>query len=154
MASSLRSILIGTKQSEYRPYVVLALALGGFVTTFAAYALGIFSVSGGIVWVPFYAAVVGMVAACWVGYRREGLVFGWVVTYSSLLGWHAEWALYEISRRPLIERIASFVQPDGLAFLAVEGMVLGTLAFTLGALVRWAVNSFRSDATPAPTSRE
>jgi len=86
MATPLRSILIGTKKSEHQLSLKMGLALGVFVTTFAGYALGIFFVSGGIVWIPFHAAIVGMIVGSWVGFSRNGLLFAWVVTYTSLLG--------------------------------------------------------------------
>ncbi|WP_336024283.1 hypothetical protein [Halobellus salinisoli] len=148
MVPSITTVLLGRNRTARHRYVLVALAVGSFFATFAGYALGMFDVSGGIVWIPFYAAVVGMIAAGWVGYHRAGLVFGWVVTYTSLLGWHADWALYAISRRPLADRIAYFVRPDGLAFLAVQAFILGTLAFILGLLVRWGSASLRSETSP------
>ena len=153
MASALRSILTGTKRSKYHRYLVLTLALGVFATTFAAYALGLFYVSGGIVFIPFYAAIVGMIAGCWVGYSRSGLLFAWVVTYTSLLGFHADHAFFGLSSRGFAEQLAYFVRLDGLIFLAVEGIVLGTLAFILGFLVRWGIDSFRSNVALTPDGK-
>jgi len=148
MAPSITTVLLGRNRTARHRYVLVALAVASFLATFAGYALGIFEVSGGIVLIPFYAAIIGMLAAGWVGYRRAGLAFGWLVTYASLLGWHADWALYAISRRPLVDRIAYFVRPDGLAILAVQALLLGTLAFALGFLVRWGSASIRSKTTP------
>lgn len=152
MVSSLQSILIGTKQSDYPTSLVLALGLGVFVTTFAAYALELFFVSGGLVWIPLHAAIVGLIAGCWVGYSQNGLLFAWLVSYTSLLGYHADSAVSEFSE--FTEQLTYFVRLDGLVFLAVEGIVVGTVAFILGSIVRWGINSFRSDATLAPMSRE
>lgn len=146
MTASLRSILVGKKQSAYHRYLVVALALGVFVTSLAAYALGVFSVSGGVVFIPFFAAVVGMLAGCWVGYSRSGLLFAWLVTYTSLLGYHADHAFFGLSGREFGDQLAYFVRSDGLAFLAVEGLVLGTLAFVLGFTVRWGIDSLRTGA--------
>lgn len=146
MTAPLRSILVGTKRSAYHRYLVLVLALGAFATTFAAYALGLFYVSGGVVFIPFYAAVVGMVAGCWIGYARRGLLFAWLVTYTSLLGYHADHAFFGLSGRAFGDQVAYFVRSDGLAFLAVEGLVLGTLAFVLGSVVRWGFDALRSGA--------
>jgi hypothetical protein len=87
--SALRSLLLGTKRSEYGRYLVVGAAFGAFVITFVAYGLGIFSVSMGLVWIPFHAAIVGMIAGCWVGYSRGGAVLAWIVTYTSLLGYRA-----------------------------------------------------------------
>lgn len=148
MAHSLRSFLFGTKQSEHHRHLVFAIALGVFVTTFAAYALGLFYVSGGVVFIPFHAALVGMIAGCWVGYSRRGVLFAWVVTYTSLLGYHADHAFLGLSGRGFAEQLTYFVRLDGLVFLAVEGIILGTLAFVLGALVRWGLDSFRNTVAP------
>lgn len=150
MSPSLRSILLGTRQPEHHRFIVLGLALGVFVTTYAAYDLGIFSVSGGIVWIPFHAAIVGMIAGCWVGYSQIGLLFAWVVTYTSLLGYHADHAVSQLSG--FTEQLAYFVRPDGLVYFGVEAVVFGTLAFLLGSLVRWGIDSFRSGATPSPSN--
>lgn len=141
MVLALRSALLGTKQSEPRAYLVIALALGAFVTTFAAYTLGLFDVSGGLVWVPLHAAVGGMIAGCWIGYSQKGLLFAWIVTYTSLLGYYGSDALSQLSG--LAEQLAHFLSLDGLAFFAAEGVVLGTLAFILGSLLRLGTHSFR-----------
>lgn len=137
MAAKLRSAILGSNHVADRTYVGLALALGVFVTTLIAYALGIFSASGGLVWIPFHAAAVGMIAGFWIGYSRRGLLFAWMVTYTSLLGYHADHAVSELSG--LTEQLRYFVRLDSLMFLAVEGIVLGTIAFILGALTRLGV---------------
>lgn len=148
MAAPLRSVLVGQRSGRHR-LLVVALAFGVFGTTLAAYVLGIFAVSGGVVWIPFHAAVVGTIAACWIGYSRSGLLFGWLVTVSALLGYHAEHAFFGLSEGGFLERLAYFVRPDALVVLTVEGIVLGTVAFAVGALLRWGIEPVRRHVTPA-----
>lgn len=153
MTTAITSVLLGTKRTTYRRALALVLAIGLFGATLAGYAIGIFSVSGGLVWVPYYAAVVGMAAAGGVGYYRDGLVIAWLVTYASLLGYHADHAFFGLSRRSLVEQLAYFLRLDGLMFLAVEGIVLGTLAFGLGYLARWGVDSLWNGTAAASDDR-
>lgn len=54
----------------------MLVAVGLFEVTLVAYALGFVAVSGGVIWMPSYAALVGMIAGFWVGYARRGLLFG------------------------------------------------------------------------------
>lgn len=145
MPLSLRSILLGTKASTHHPYSVLMVAVGVFVLTLLAYAVGFFTVSGGVIWIPFYAAVVGMIAGFWVGYARRGMLFGWLVTYTALLGYHANSAFIGQSRQGLLEQFRYFTRIDGLGYLAVVALVLGTLVFTLGTLMRWGIESFNRE---------
>jgi hypothetical protein len=114
--------------------------------TLAAYTLDVFSISGGIVWIPVHAALLGMGAAGWVGYAQDGLVFAWLVTYTSLLGYHAHHAFFGLSGRTVGEQLAYFVELDGLAVLAVEGVVFGTVAFGLAAVLRRATAPLRQPA--------
>ena len=146
MVPTLRSVLLGTDRTLSNRYPTLALVFGVFSATTAAYAVGAFSVSGGVVFLPFHAAVVGTAAAGWLGYSRGGLAFGWAVAYASLLGSHADHAFFGLSGRGLPERAAYFLSPDGLVFLAVEGVALGTIGFALGAFARWGRRSVRSAA--------
>lgn len=99
-------------------------------------------------WIPFHAAIVGATAGCWIGYSRNGLSFGWLITYASLLGYRANRAFFGLSDRGILERVVYFVRPDGLAFLAVEGIVLGTLAFVLGVIVRSGTDTLRETVYP------
>jgi len=140
----LRTVAIGPARSRRRLSVLGLVAILTFGTSFAGYALELFSVSGGVVWIPFHAAIVGMIAAGWVGYRGEGLVVGWALAYSAFLGWHADWALFEISRRPLSARLAYFIRPDGLVVLGIEALVLGTAAVAAGTVARWATGQWEA----------
>ncbi|QLD87019.1 hypothetical protein HWV23_15235 [Natronomonas halophila] len=144
MSSALHSLLVGGDRSDAPPYLVTALAFVGFVGTVAAYALEVFVISGGIVWIPFHAAVVGMCAGCLVGYFRRGLLFGWIVTYTALLGYRADHAFFGLSGRSLGEQAAYFFGPEGLLVLAFEAVVLGAIAFGLGWIARVGIDAFRS----------
>lgn len=148
MLSSLRAILLGTKYSHSRALLTVGVALGVFVIAVAAYTLDLFAVSGGVVWIPFHAALVGTVVAFWIGYTRRGLVFAWIVTDGALLGYHANHAFFGLSGRDFTEQLAYFVRADGLVFLGVEAIVLGTVAFVLGCLLRWGIDSFQHTVAP------
>jgi hypothetical protein len=148
MNSALRSLLVGTTQSASRRYLVVAVAVGVFATTLAAYALELFSVSGGVVWIPFHAATVGVIAGFWIGYARRGLLFAWLVTYAALLGYHADHAFFGLSYRGFVDQLGYFLELEGLVVLALEAVVLGTLAFVLGGLLRLGVTSFQRHVTP------
>jgi hypothetical protein len=140
----IRRILFGSKQGPPQQTVLIGVALGLFGVTFLAYELDIFYHSGGVVFVPFHAAVVGLIAACWTGYRQIGVVTGWGLTYVGFLGWRAEWAT-DISPRPLIERIGYVVQLDGLIALAIIGAGVAVTGFTAGAIARQVINRLRTD---------
>jgi hypothetical protein len=111
--------------------------------TFVAYELDIFYHSGGVVFIPFHAAVVGVIAVFWAGYRRTGFLSGWVLASFSFLGWRVEWAT-DISPRPLVDRIAYVVRSDGLLVLAVFGVVVAVGGFTAGALARRGIDALRA----------
>lgn len=154
MFTSLRSILVGAKRSDAPLYLVGALALGGFVVTVTAYALGIFAVSGGVVWVPFHAAIVGICAGFVVGCVRYGLLSAWIVTYMPLLGYRADHAFFSLSGRSVSEQAAYFVGLEALAVLAVEAIALGTIAFTFGSLARIGADALRSNLARSQNNNE
>ncbi len=52
--------------------------------------------------------------------------------YAALLGYSADHSLLGLSGRSPVERVSALLQLDGLVFLGVEALVLGTLAFLLG----------------------
>lgn len=137
------TILLGSGRRNRCWVFLTGVGLGLFGVTFVAYELDIFSQSGGVVFIPFHAAIVGGIAAFWTGYSRNGLVVGWGLTYLSFLGAQAEWAT-DISPRPLIDRIAFVVQPDGLLALAMIGTVVALIGFTAGALARKIVNTIQA----------
>lgn len=137
MALPVRRWLVGERRTRLRRH--LPLALVPFVVTFVGYAAGVFGMAGGVVFVPIHAASVGMAAGAWIGYRAGGLPIAWIAVYASYLGFHAEWAVFGLPGRPLGDRIAFLVSPDGLAFFGVSALVLGTAAFAGGRIVRLAL---------------
>ena len=132
MVPSPRTVLLGRERTR-RPFASVALVVALFGGTFAAYALGLFAVSGGVVFLPGHAALVGVLGAALVGSRHGGLVVAWLATYAALLGYSADHYLLGLSGRSLSERVTAFLGLDGLVFLGVEALVLGTLGFLLGA---------------------
>jgi hypothetical protein len=136
-------MLLGSAQVGRRLGYLVGLALSLFGVTFLAYEFEFFYHSGGVVFIPLHATIVGGIAAFWAGYSRNGLVAGWGLTYLSLLGMQAEWAT-EISPRPLLDRVASIIQPDGLLVLAIIGIIVAVVGFTAGALTRKGINTFRT----------
>ncbi|WP_332899574.1 hypothetical protein [Haladaptatus sp. CMSO5] len=130
MPTALQSLFLGTNNID-RLYGLLIVA-GLFAVTLACYAVGVFYVSGGLVFIPFYAAIVGMVGALWVGYRQHGLLFAWAVTYAALLGYMAYSSFFGLWGRPLAYRISSFLASDGLGFFGVQALILGAIAFSAG----------------------
>lgn len=138
-----RHWLVGQEQSGYRELLWLFTALLLFLTTFIAYASGVFTISGGIVWIPGDAALVGFIVAVLIGYYQGGLLLAWLVIYSALLGYRADHAFLGLSSRTRIEQAMYFLQLEGLFVLAVEAFIIGVLAFLLGAATRWGVTRFR-----------
>ncbi len=150
MIPSLRSLVLGAKRPEFRRYLEFGLAV--FVVTFVAIALTFSYVSRGVVSVQYSAAVVGLIVAFWVGYRREGLLLGWVLTYTALLGFNADHAFLGLSSVSLSYRLSYFVRLSDLALFAVEAVVLGTLGCVVGHLLRWAINDLRSGSSVRPNN--
>lgn len=139
MRSSLGTVLLGSPRTRSSRWLDIAIVGGGFVVTFLAYATGVFAVSGGVVFIAEQAALVGIAAATVLGYRRAGLAMAWAGSYAALLGYHADHYLLGLSYAAPAARLGAFLQPDGLVFLAVQALVIGTLAWGGGRLVEWAV---------------
>lgn len=114
-----------------------------FLTSFAAYALGVFAHAGGVVFLAFDAAVLGVLVTAGVAYRGAGVALAWLSVYGALLGSNADHYLLGLSGRPLGERVAALLGLDGLVFVGVEALALGTLAWVAGALARLAVDEVR-----------
>lgn len=153
MNRSLRSILLGINESMDSRPTLLALVLGGFVLTFGGYAFGVFSVSGGVLVIPFYGAIVGVLGAFWVGCTKSGLLFAWLVAYTPMLGYHVEDALFGRRHQSLGERLTSLVELDAFVVLGVEAIILGTVAFSAGYLLRAGVNLFQDRSQPTPSGK-
>ena len=154
MDVSPRFIILGTSQLKRSRLTLLVLALSGFVLTFGGYTLGVFSVSGGVLLVPFYAAIVGMIAAFWVGYAKNGLLFAWMVAYTPLLGFHAEDALLGTREQNIGERLSYLVQLDAFVVLGVEAIIFGTVAFAAGYLLRGGLNLSQERSRSTPSGKQ
>jgi hypothetical protein len=149
MVPSLRTLLLGRDRSRFQFRLDLLFVALAFALTFAAYALGIFRIEGGVVFLPGDAALLGLTAAVTFAYQRHGLVLSWLTVYAALLGYSADHYLLGLSGRSLGERLGAFLSLDGLVYLGVAALVLGTLAWGVGALVRWSVELLRDEGASA-----
>ncbi|WEL16441.1 hypothetical protein SVXHr_0256 [Halorhabdus sp. SVX81] len=137
-------ILIGTEEMGLREYLsLLLLACGAFVFTFAAYAFGIYPTGSGVILVHPYGALAGVIGALLIGYYRAGLVFGWLITHMSLLGYQADWAFFRDSDGSLLDAVAYLFRVDMLTYIAVEAIVFAVPAFVLGYAFRWVITAGR-----------
>lgn len=148
---SVHAVLLGPDSTPSRWSIDLLVALGLFVLVWLGYAVGAFAISGGVVFLAWDAAVVGVAAATVLAARSHGLVASWLTVSGSLLGYNADHYLLGLSHRSLGYRVAAFLQPDGLAFVAVEALVLGTLAWAVGRGVTLAVEAARARSAPGPS---
>ena len=146
MARPRYGLLFGTGASRVERTLEGLAMVALFGGTFLAYAFDLFTVSGGIVVLPWDATVLGGVAAALIGYRRGGLLSAWLVLFASYLGFRADWAFLGLSGRGLGGEIAFFLDPVGLAVLAVGAVLLGTVAFGVGALLRRLIDLVRREA--------
>ncbi|SMO57645.1 hypothetical protein [Halorubrum cibi] len=148
MVSSLRAILLGSNREDRpRPDPRLVAPPLCFLGVFVGYAVGVFEVLGGVVFLPWDAAVAGVLVAAILAYRGDGLAVAWVVVYAALLGYSADHYLLGLPGRPVVERIAALLGVDGLVYLGVQALVLGTLAWiggTVAARVAAVVRDRRS----------
>ncbi|ELZ46914.1 hypothetical protein C463_03397 [Halorubrum californiense DSM 19288] len=152
MPSALRAALLGSDRCRPRPSLRLVAPPLCFVVAFAAYATDVFSIAGGVVFVPFDAAALGVVAAVALSYRRDGLLPAWVTVYAALLGYSAVHYFLGLSGRSLAERAAAFLSPDGLVFLGVEALVFGTVAWLVGTVAALAVDRVRERRDASATA--
>lgn len=149
MAPSLRRALLGASRERRRWHRDAAAVALVFLATLAAYAVGVFRIQGGVVWLAGDAALLGVLAAVALAYRGRGLLVAWAAVYAALLGYGADHYLLGIAHRPVTERLAALLALDGLAFLAAEAVALGTLAWACGALLGRAVRAVRGRAVDA-----
>jgi hypothetical protein len=143
MASSFRKLLLGHGYTHFRRNLTLLSAVVLAVATCIAYAVDLFTVSGGILIIPGDATVVGLVIAAGVGYRSSGLIFAWIPFFATYLGFHADWAFFGLSARSLSGELAFFFDPVSLAVFASAAVLLGTLAYGAGSLARRSLSLLR-----------
>ncbi|MFC4359496.1 hypothetical protein ACFO0N_16255 [Halobium salinum] len=130
--STARAVLLGPVEDRFgrRLDALLAAAVG--VLTFVAYVAGAFAVSGGVVFLPWHATLVGFVTAGLVGYRGGGLTFGWLAVLAPLYGFHADWALFGLSSRSLAGQVEYLFQPTAFVVFSLAALVVGTVGFAAG----------------------
>lgn len=148
-----RSTILGTTQRKDSRLTLPALVLGGFVLTFGGYASGVFSVSGGALFIPFYAVIVGVLAAFWVGYAKSGLLFAWLVAYAPMLGYHVQDALLGAREQSLGERLTYLVNLEAFVVLGVEAIIFGTVAFAVGSMLRGVFDLFQEPSRTTPSGK-
>ncbi|SFR30522.1 MULTISPECIES: hypothetical protein [Halorubrum] len=141
---SRRALLLGTDRDRPRPDPRLAAPALCFALVFAAYAVGLFEVTGGVIVLPGDATVAGMLAAAALAARRSGLVASWATVYAALLGHRVDHYLLGLSGRSPGERFVALLGVDGLAVLAAAALALGTLAWVVGTVGRLAVGRVRA----------
>jgi hypothetical protein len=142
IARSFRKLLLGPGYTHFRRNLTLLSAVGLAVATCIAYAVDLFTVSGGILIIPGDATVVGLVVAAGVGYRSSGLIFAWIPFFATYLGFQADWAFFGLSGRSLSGELAFFFDPVGLAVFASAAVFLGTVAYGAGSLARRSLDLF------------
>lgn len=142
---SLRTVLLGRQYSRFQRNLGLLFAVGVLVLTFAAYGVGLFAATGGVIFVPGAATRVGLVAALLIGFEGDGLVFAWLVQYAAYLGFRADWAFLSLSSHDLPGQVAYFFDPEGLFVYAVMALVFSTVGFGLGSLARWVLGRLREE---------
>lgn len=147
MVPALRAILVGRDYDRFRRNLDLLFTTILLLATFAAYALGLFQVTGGVIVLPEDATLVGFVAATGIGLRRGGLLVAWLLPFAAYLGFRADWALLGLSSHSFAGRLAFFFDPVGVAVLAVAAIVIGTLGFAVGYLFQWCIGALRQDST-------
>lgn len=147
MAASLAAILLGRERTSQRAMGWGLVATVAFAISFVGYAVGVVAVSGGVIWIPGDAAVVGMFAAAVVGYARGGILIGWLVAYASLLGYSAQRSIFGYSNATVGEMLGYFLDPEGLLVLGLEGLALGVVAVAVGSACRVGVDSYRQRST-------
>lgn len=143
---SLHTFLFGPPQERSRPDPRIVVPPICFLLVFVAYAVGAFEIAGGVVFLAADAAVVGVLTAAGLAVRRSGLLASWVTVYAALLGQNADHYLLGLSGRSLTERAVALLGLDGLVYLGVQALVLGTLAWVTGVVVSLAFERFRERA--------
>lgn len=136
MNPPLRTLLLGPHYSRSERNLGLLFAVGILVATFAAYALGFFRETSGVLVLPGDATLVGFLAAVMIGSQRGGLVFAWLAPFTSNVGFYADWAFLDLSGRSLDSQLAFLFDPVRLSWIAVTAIVVGTIGFGVGYLGR------------------
>ncbi|MFC6976537.1 hypothetical protein ACFQL1_23050 [Halomicroarcula sp. GCM10025709] len=149
MSTPLRRVLLGTPQPVTPRLLWPLVGLTALAVSAVGYASGLVTVSGGVVWLPAFAAWIGALGAAVVGYCRGGALAGWAVTAAALVGHHVSRA---VSVDSLGERVAFLFRPDALGWYAAMALLVGVGPFVLGSALRWGADALRG--APGHTARE
>lgn len=126
------------KQQRLRPVAAVAL----FLFSTWAYYTGLFTLGGGVVFVPISAAFLGMAAAFLAGFNRDGALVAWCLTCAPLFGMGANWAREDpdFVSSMLFEHV---LRPDAMVYFAVVAAIFGLPAFGLGLAIRETIAYWR-----------
>jgi hypothetical protein len=113
----------------------LLAAVAVFVGTFVAYAVGAFTVDGGVILLPQDATYVGTLVAAGIGYRRGSLLGAWVSLFAAYLGFDAEWAFLGLPSHSLAGKLEFLLGPEGIAISAAASILFGSIAYAVSYLV-------------------
>jgi len=137
MVPALQTVLFGHHDSRFQRTLGVLFASGILVSTFVAYALGFFEVTGGVLVLPGDATMVGFIAAIGIGSRRGGLAYAWLALLAAYVGFRADWALLSLSSHSLAGKLAFLFDPVGLAVFAFATIIIGTVGFSIGYFGQW-----------------
>jgi hypothetical protein len=146
MAPALRPLLLGPDADSSLSIPGWLLPVAVFGVSFAFYAAGLFSVSGGVIWIPGDAALLGLVISLVVGYLGEGVLVAVASVYGAVLGYHADHAFLGLSSHSRFEQLAYFLELDGLAYFGLIALVIGAIGFVLGSLGSTLVGLFGKES--------
>lgn len=136
MVPPLRAVLVGRPRNRIQWGLDALLVLSLLVGTFAAYALGLVEVSGGVIILPGAATLIGFIVAVCLGIGRRGLLVACVSVFAAYIGFQAEWAFLGLSSHSLTGKLAFLFDPVGLAVFGVAALIIGTVGFGVGSLGR------------------
>lgn len=137
MRDALHTILFADR-FERRLDVLIAVVVA--IGTFAMYAVGGFSVDGGVVFLPSDATLVGAIAAAGIGYRHGSLLGAWVTVFGAYVAFFAEWAFLGLSSHTLAGKLAFLFDPVSVGLSTLAAVVFGTIAFVVGYLGATGIN--------------
>lgn len=147
MTPSARSLVLGRSVSRRDRFVDAALVVLAGLVSFVAYALDVFTVSGGVVVVPGDATLLGIVVAALVGYRGTGLLLGWLAAFAPLFAFGAEWGLLGLSGHDLAGKLAFVFDPTSLVVYGVTAAIVGGVGYSTGSLFRLDLAALRGELT-------
>ncbi|ELY77137.1 hypothetical protein [Natrinema gari] len=140
MVRALRKHFLGNQFERNLTFLAVPVI---FLGTFTAYAIGLFTVEGGVILLASNATSIGIIIAASVGYRRGGLIAAWVSLFAAYQGFYAEWAFLGLSSHSLTGQLAFLFDQVRLAFAAGASIAFGTIAYIGGVLVHRGYNFVR-----------